>query len=444
MRTSIVLAGVAVVALAGIGYYKGVFTRGEAADRTQARGGQRGPGGPGGPGGGMGGTGGGMGAGFRPPVTVEMTPVTRATISQYLTIVGNLIGQQTVEIVPKTGGRLLSVNVRLGDPVRRGQLLAKIEDREIIEQVRQAEASYQVGQATIRQRDADLKLAETNLERSRNLYGRQLLPKQTLDDTEARYASALAQLDLARAQFAQSRARLDELRITLANTSVVSPVDGFVGKRHVDAGAWAAQNAPIASVVDISSLRLVANVVEKDLKVVSVGAPASVEVDAYPGEQFEGRIARIAPVLDPATRTAEMEIEVPNPSTRLKPGMYARMTLTVDSKANALVVPKSAIVDLDGKRGVFVSAENDKAQFMPVELGIEQGDRIEVRQGVEEGTKVVSAGAGALRNGDTIVIAGQERRGRAGMAQQGQGGGMRGGRPGGAIPPGRGNQPPAR
>ncbi len=409
MRKILVPAVVLIVALAGVGYYKGLFTAGEA-DSAQA-----GPGATGQPAG-RGGMGGGMGAGFRPPVTVEMVPVRRAAIASHLEVVGNLIGQQTVEVVPKTGGRLVSVNVRLGDPVRRGQLIAKIEDREIVEQVNQAEASHQVAQATIRQREADLKLAETNLERSRNLFERQLLPKQTLDDNEARYASSAAQLDLARAQFQQSSARLEELKITLANTRVISPVDGFVGKRHVDPGAWAAQNAPIASVVDISSLRLVANVVEKDLRVVLVGAAATVEVDAYPGEQFQGRIARIAPVLDPATRTAEMEIEVPNGTGRLKPGMYARMTLTVESRQDALVVPKASIVDLEGKRGVFVSAEN-KAQFVPVILGIEQGDRVEVRQGIEEGQRIVSAGANALRNGDTIIVAGQERRrGRPGMA----------------------------
>ena len=172
--------------------------------------------------------------------------------------------------------------MQLGDPVRRGQLLTKIEDFEIVEQVKQAEASLEVAKATIRQREADLKVAELNFERSKNLYGRQLLAKQALDDAESRYFAAVAQLDLARAQTQQTSARLEELQINLANTRIVSPVDGFVGRRNTDPGAWAAQNAPVVSVVDISRLRLVANVVEKDLRMVTVGDPASVEVDAYP------------------------------------------------------------------------------------------------------------------------------------------------------------------
>ena len=244
-------------------------------------------------------------------------------------VVGSLIGAATVQAVPKINGRLASVNVHLGDPVRRGQMVAKVEDREIQEQVRQAEASYQVAEATIRQRQADLKLAQTNLERNKSLLDRQLLPKQTYDDTDARHQASEAQLDLAKAQFEQAKSRLEELKINLSNTVISSPVDGFVGKRFLDPGASVSPNVPVASIVDIRSVRMVANLVEKDVKRVTVGTQADVEVDAFPGEVFKGRVSRIAPVFDPATRTAEMEIEVPNPVYRLKPGMYARVQLTV-------------------------------------------------------------------------------------------------------------------
>ena len=114
---------------------------------------------------------------------------------------------------------------------------------------------------------------------------------------------------------------------------ISSPVDGFIGKRYLDPGAAVSPNAPVASVVDIRTVRMVANVVEKDVKRLNVGMPAQVEVDAFPGEKFVGRVSRIAPVFDPQTRTAEMEIEVPNQSYRLKPGMYARVELTIDSRA---------------------------------------------------------------------------------------------------------------
>jgi RND family efflux transporter MFP subunit len=294
-------------------------------------------------------------------MTVELAPVSRADVAERLMVVGNLIGAATVEIAPKVSGRLRTVDVRLGDPVSLGQVLARIEDSEIVEQVKQAEASHEVARATIRQREADLKFAETSLERSRNLYNRELLPRQTLDDNEARYQAALAQLDLSRAQFAQTSSRLDELKIMRSNTIVVSPVAGFVGRRHLDPGAHVSSNTSVVSVVDIRQVRLVVNLVERDLRRVGAGAPAAVEVDAYPGEQFAGRVGRIAPVLDPATRTAEMEVEIDNPRFRLKPGMYARVRLVTAERPNALVVPRNAIVDVDGRRGVFVPVSREPA-----------------------------------------------------------------------------------
>jgi len=393
-------------------------------------------------------------------MTVEVVKVTRGTISAHLNVVGNLIGAATVDVAPKTGGRLVNINVKLGDQVRRGQLIGKIEDREIVEQVRQAQASQTVGEAQIRGREADLNLALTNVERSRNLFGRQLLPRQTLDDAEARYTSAVAQLDLARAQLSQSASRLQELRINLGNTTVTSPVNGFVAKRNVDAGAWVSQNAPLVSVVDISSLRLVANVVEKDLKVVGVGDRAVVEVDAYPGEKFNGRIARVSPVLDPATRTAAMEIEIPNRDYRLKPGMYANVDLEIEGRDNVLVVPKIALVDSEGKRGVYLPSEDNKATFKEVKIGIEDADRAEILEGVTEGQTVVSVGAGALRRNDQLLVAGQQRGpGESGGGRRGPGaaapgpGATPGGRPPGGTggregrpnrPTGQPGQPPGQ
>ena len=133
------------------------------------------------------------------------------------------------------------------------------------------EAAYKVSEATIRQRDADLKLAKTNKDRSESLYKRQLLPQQTYDDTVARLEAAQAQNDLANAQFEQTKARLEELKITLGNTIIASPVDGFVSKRFSDPGAFVGPNSPVAAVVDIRTVRMVANLVERDVKRVHVG-----------------------------------------------------------------------------------------------------------------------------------------------------------------------------
>ena len=466
MRKFVVI-GIVLAVVGGAAAYFGVFSReGDAAaagPETAGRGGQGGAGGAqsgrgargqgnAGGGGGFGGGGGGFpggpgggGGGPRVPMTVETGTLKRGDVAAYLTVVGNLIGLQTVDIAPRTAGRLLSVNVQLGDRVRRGQVLAKVEDREIVEQVRQAEASQKVSEATIRQREADLKVAEVNFDRSKNLFQRQLLAKQALDDAESRYMAAVAQLDLSKAQLSQNDARLEELRINLQNTSVASPVDGFVGKRSVDPGAMVNTNTAIASVVEISRLRLVVNVVEKDLRLVTAGDPAVVEVDAYPGEKFSGKIARVAPVLDPATRTATMEVEIPNGDYKLKPGMYARINLTVDEHKNVLVVPKNAVVDYSNDRGVWVPNDNDRATFVPLKLGIENPEQFEVLEGMKEGARFVTTGAGAVRNNDQLVYAGQAGGpggGRGGRGGQGQGGGEGARKSQGQRPPG-GGAPPA-
>ena len=462
MRKFVVIA-IVVAVVGGAAAYFGVFSGGgEAASGPQAggpgggqgQGGQPGrggqPGGGGFGGGGFGGPGGGGGM-PRVPMTVELGAAKKGDVQAHLTVVGNLIGLQTVDIAPRTGGRLLSVNVQLGDPVRRGQVLAKVEDREIVEQVRAAEASQEVAKATIRQREADLKVAELNFERSKNLFTRQLLAKQALDDAESRYLAAVAQFDLSKAQLSQNDARLQELRINLQHTSVTSPVDGFVGKRSVDPGAMVNTNTAIASVVDISRLKLVVNVVERDLRMVTAGDVGIVEVDAYPGEKFNGRIARVAPVLDPATRTASIEIEIPNGDYRLKPGMYARISLTVEERKNTLVAPKNAVIDFESRRGVWVPNDERRAQFVPVTLGIESPEQVEILAGLKEGDRFVTTGAAAVRNNDQLIIAGEGGAGaEGGQGRGGPGGQGRGGQGGdsarkfqqGQRPPG-GGAPPA-
>jgi RND family efflux transporter MFP subunit len=437
-RPIIVLALIAVVSLGA--YY--AWPGGDTNAATAAGGQQRG-------GGGFGPGGFGGGGGPRLPMTVEMGEVKRADMVASIQVVGNLIGLQTVEATPKTSGRLESVAVHLGDHVRRGQMIAKVEDREITEQVKQAQAAYDVSVATIRQRQADLTLAQTNLDRSRTLYERQLIPKQTLDDTDARYQSAAAQVELANAQSAQAKSRLEELTINLANTVIASPLTGVVAKRVLDPGAWVTPSSAFVSVVDISVVRLVASIVERDVRLVTAGLSADVEVDAYPGEKFAGTVAHVAPVLDPATRTAQIEVEIQNPDSRLKPGMYARVTFITQRHEGVLVVPLVALADLGGKRGVYVSSSGEQgnvAHFQEVEVGLMDQDLVEVTSGVSEGQAIVTTGAGALREGDIILLPGQSAGsgGASGAGGRSQGQGQSGGRrPGGqgAPPPGGGARP---
>ena len=377
----VLLAVVTVVVLAGGAWYYRA-TPGQAANATPGRG------------------------AVRPPMTVDSVVAGRRDLVDHITVVGNLIGEQTVDVVPRVNGRLESIAVKMGDRVGKGQQVAKMEDRDVQEQVNQAQANLEVNKATVIQRESDLKVAQTTLDRTQAAFEHGLMAKQNLEDTQARYNSALAQVSVAKSQVIQTQARIDELKITLGNTNIVSPVDGFVGKRNLDPGAFAGANTPIISVVDLSTVRLVANLVEKDFKRVEPGVQAKVEVDAFPGETFTGRVSRVAPVFDPATRTAAMEIEVPNPGFRLKPGMYARVQLTAERRENALVVPRAAIVDLEGQRGVYVVDEASTAHFKSIRTGLQDAEFVEVLDGLRDGERVVTVGTLALRDGDKVSLVG--------------------------------------
>jgi membrane fusion protein, multidrug efflux system len=361
---------------------------------------------------------GGPGIG-RTPMTVELAAASRQVLVDRTSVVGNLIGQASVDVVPRIAGRIENIAVKLGDRVARGQIIVKIDDKALKEQITRLERTLDVNRATLENRESDLKSQESTLARVKASWERGITPKQLYEDAENRYNAAIAQRNGAVAQLGATQSSLDEIKISLNETSVLSPVDGFVARRVLDPGAFAGANTVILSVVDISTVRLVANLVEKDFKRVQIGVEAEVEVDAFPGEQFRGEVSRVAPVFDPATRTATMEIEVPNPGFRLKPGMYARVKLTVDRRANVLSVPRAAIVDLEGKRGVFLVPDGQTAKFHEVTTGLQDGDRIEITDGLEDGQKVVTFGAMALRDGDRVALT--DAAGKGGRGQKGGG-----------------------
>ena len=387
--------------------------------------------------------GGGRGAFGAQPMRVNSAGVTRADIAERLQLVGNLIGAASVEVAPKINGRLHQIDVRLGDPVARGQEVARIEDGELLQQVNQAEASFEVGRATVRQRrPTSCWRRRPGIEPTVCSPARSSRARSSTTPRRATRQPTLNSIWRAR-KFDEAGARLEELRINLENSVMVSPVDGFIGRRYLDPGAYVTSNTAVVSVVDISLVRMVANLVERDLRLVEEGVRAQIEVDAFPSEMFDGRIARIAPVLDPATRTAEIEIEVPNTDFRLKPGMYARVSLVVGAKSQALVVPREAVVLRTTARGVFRVDETGgapTAQFVALAIGLEDEQYVEVVDGIAEGDRVVTTGAAGLQHGDPILLADAGDRG-GGPPGRGAAPGAMPGR--GAGPAGRGAAPGA-
>ncbi len=334
---------------------------------------------------------------------VEATLSEIGTIRERVSLVGSLQAKHQVQVTPRVSGRLLEIMVDRGDSVRAGQIIARIEDDEIEQQVHRAAASLQVSRASMVQRQAELKSVEMEYGRSQSLEREGVISSEQREQVQTRVEVAKAQLNLAEAQVAQAEASRAELEIQLGQTEIKSPLTGVVGERHVDPGALVTSATPVVLILDLTKLVTVVNVSERDITKIHVGNDAKVFVDAMPGEEISGRVVRIAPILDRQTRTAPVEIEVPNLSLRLKAEMYARVDLDLTTERETLLIPRDSLVYRGNRSGVFV-VESDKVRFQAIETGIAEEDRIEVRAGLQEGTTVVTRGANLLKNGDTVQI----------------------------------------
>jgi RND family efflux transporter MFP subunit len=349
----------------------------------------------------------GPGGPFGDPATrsqlVEVAAPERTTLTERLSLIGSLRAKQRVEIMPKVSGRLLELRADRGDRVGAGQIVARLEDDELRQQVRRAEAAQQVARASLTQREAELANREMELERYRNLSADGVVSSQQVETASTNVQVSRAQMSLARAQIAQADAELEELRIRLGQTEIASPLTGIVATRYVDAGALLSSSTPILLILDLSTMLTVINVPERDVNKIAVGSAAKVTMDALAGEEFVGRVVRISPILDPQTRTAPVEIELENAGEHLKAEMFARVDLNLETEREALLVPRDALVYRNDRQGVFL-VDGETARFQPVETGLTEGDLVEIVDGVGEQDAVVSRGANLLQNGDAVRV----------------------------------------
>lgn len=396
-------------------------------------------------GGGAGGRGGPGGGGAR-AVQVQTDKVTTGKINEKIALTGTLKPKQQVDVNPQMAGRITQILVDTGQPVARGTLLAVIEDDQIKQQVERAGAAISVDDASIVQREAELSNARAELDRKRKLVEEGLLSRLELDTLETRVRVTQSQLELARAQRRQSQADQRELNIRQGQTRVYSPIAGVVAKRHVDIGAMGSSNSPIVTVVSISPMIIEAQVPESNIARIRRGATVNVTVDSLPGQNFTGRVMRIAPLLDAQTRNGLVEIEIPNRNGTLKGEMFARVELDLGSSRETTLLPRDALVYRGEQPGVY-TIENDAAKFLAVETGLTQEDKVEVLSGLKPGDTVITGGANLLKDGDRVRIAGRpgEGGGRRGQGQgEGQAQPSAGNQPQPAATPGAGQQPTDR
>jgi RND family efflux transporter MFP subunit len=272
------------------------------------------------------------------PTVVTVENVTRGAFTPETVYVGTLEAETAADVATRSAGQVVEVRADVGDRVRRGEVLARIDAADERESIDQAQANLEMAQATVAQRRAALGIAETTAARTTALFAENLVPRQQLDAIEAEVAGARAQVAVADAQVAQARAALSAARVALEQTLVVAPFDGVIGRRYVELGAFASQNDPVFQVADLSTIRVTVSLPERQAALVERGQPAVLELRSLPGETFRGRVARVSDVLDPRSNTAEAQVELDNPGARLKPGMFAQVTIAQPGEAEALAI----------------------------------------------------------------------------------------------------------
>lgn len=378
---------IAALGVAGIGC--GQSNAEPAGENPRA--GQGGPGGgrPGGRGGGPpGGFPGGM-PGFGAPasvIPVRVTSVIRRDIADYLETNGSLEAENEVDIVARTDGPIVELNVEEGDFVRAGQVLARIDAAEI---------EAQLGIARV-----NLAEAELVWNRAQSSYREEVISQEAYDLAESNFNAAAAQIV--------------GTEILLDYTVIRAPFDGLIIERVIKNAEHVSNNARLFRISDFDPLLCPIQLPEKDLPRLELGQTAYLTVEAYPGARFPARVLRISPVVDPATGTVKVTLEV-QAQGRLRPGMFASVFVETDIHENALVVPKQALVLESTSDTVYVAMDDGEggavARRRSLELGYEESDSLEVLSGLSEGEDVVILGQDNLSDQTPVTI--DEREGPA-------------------------------
>jgi len=324
----------------------------------------------------------------RPLPLVQVTRPAQVDMLRRLVLTADILPIQQADLMAKVAGYLDTISVDRGDRVHAGQLLAVIRQPELEHQLYQAQANYD--------------LAKVTFERLLDLQHKELIGQQELDDSRTKFELAKRALDLQRTYLSYAR--------------IVAPFDGYVTKRYVDPGAFIPQASGFTStvttlltVMDLSRVKVLVNVPERDVGSVHVGDALSLTLDAYPDQTFQGRITKFSPALDPASRTLQVEIDIPNADLALKPGMFARVTLVLERHPQALAVPSESLLVNDLGSFVFaVGPTQDDAPTMrrvTVRTGIEDGGQVEILAGLGPNDQVVRTGKELVHDGGRVRIA---------------------------------------
>jgi membrane fusion protein (multidrug efflux system) len=375
MRPSRLFALLILVAVAGGGYWyfvKNGGTLNELVAKLPAAMGGASPGAP--PGGKPGAPAGGPPGGM-PPMPVEAVPVRVGAMARTITAVGSLLSNESVVIRPEVAGRITEIAFKEGQRVAKGAVLIRLDDT--------------VAKATLAQAQASINFDKAELARAE-----ELLRQSAGTARNREQAAAKLQADQAAVQLAQ--AQLEKL-------TIAAPFDGVLGLRKVSVGDYVSAGKDIVNLEAIDTLKLDFRVPEAYLPAVRIGQTLGVSVDAFGGRKFDGEVYAIDPLIDVNGRALAVRARVPNTDGALRPGLFARITLTLTVDQNAVLVPEQSVVAFGTDQFVFKVVDGKAAQTK-VKLGDRRNAEVEIVEGLKPQDVVVTAGQLKIRDGAPVMV----------------------------------------
>lgn len=300
-------------------------------------------------------------------------------------------------VSPRISGRAIDIKAFLGNHVKKDQILAELDSIEL----GQAKADYLKAKA-------NLQVARANYDRENRLFQKQISSEKEYLDTKGEFLRSQAEIDVARETLGLLGLTDEEIRkLTWGGAEhpsshfpLLAPFTGIVVEQHIVLGEFIKPEDKPYTIADLSHLWIQLDIYEKDLRWVEVGKTVDIKVNAYPDEKFEGEITYVRDILDESTRTAKARVELLNSDGRLKPGMFATAIISIPSSVNeeVIVVPSTAIQQIEGKTMVFVQEGEDSFEMREIVLGQESGNYVQVFKGLSPGDAVVTEGGFYLKS----------------------------------------------
>ena len=342
-------------------------------------------------------------------ITVGIVSPLRQDLDIRLAYTADVSPNQVVNIFSRVDGYIVKLHVDKGDFVRTNQLLLEIDHTDYQHAVNQAKANLSAAKAKVSQQDAVVQNAKLTFDRMQTLIKEQFISQQDLDNAQVNLDAARAARESLQAQVNQMEVALAQTETNLAYSYIKAPFAGYIAERNLDTGAYvtsatastSTMSRGIMSLHDINTVRVLIEVVERDIPLVKIGQKAELRAEAYPDQVFEGTVTRIVQALNRATRTMTVEIDLPNKDRQLKGGMFARVEVMVGTHHQALQIPIDAVSRLEDTQYIYVVREG-KAQRVDVEIGARNNNLVEILKGLSGDEEVVVSGKDLVHDGTPV------------------------------------------